>query len=632
MAATFRRRFRRGTASTAVAALALAALTASQSPGAASPAGSGEEPSPPSGTPIDGGSSYYTDLPPRNGSGAPGGTHRPGGTAHPGGTPTATGPAEAGIPATVLDAYKKAQARLDASDPGCRLPWQLLAAIGKVESGQANGGAVDARGTTLTPIRGPQLNGNGFALIPDTDQGRLDGDTTHDRAVGPMQFIPSTWSQGGPDGSGWGADGNGDGKKDPDNVYDAALAAGRYLCNGGRDLSTGADRDRAILGYNHSQDYLNRVLSWFTFYRNGTHEVPDGKGVLPVHRGGGGRGHAAGPGGGRHLDRTRNSGGGHSAPGGQTPGGHGRPTPAPGTKPPHTPAPQTPSTPPSKPPTKPPTTPPTKPPTKPAPAPLTALERLSAPEMTATAGTDFADPVRVRAKNAAGKPVAGVRVRYEIAGRTEARFPKGATHVTVTTGADGTAAAPTISAGGRAGDFTVRATAEGRQVPAAEVRATVRAKPVPVPTPKADALTRTSSDVLTAEAGGTFAAGAVEIKATYHGKAAAGVAVTATMVTDDPKKPTENDKGPYFKAAAEAGGKEGGKEDGKDGEAGHTAQAGADQAVPVRTLTLKTDAHGLLKLPKIYTDRHTGTFLLRLTTADGAVLTVKLNVTAPASA
>lgn len=45
-----------------------------------------------------------------------------------------------------------------------------------------------------------------------------------------MQFIPSTWSNGGPDGTGWGADGNGDGKKDPHNVFDAALAAGGYLC------------------------------------------------------------------------------------------------------------------------------------------------------------------------------------------------------------------------------------------------------------------------------------------------------------------------------------------------------------------------------------------------------------------
>ncbi|NEE53572.1 hypothetical protein G3M55_54360, partial [Streptomyces sp. SID8455] len=71
---------------------------------------------------------------------------------------------EAGIPATVLAAYRNAERSLRRGDPGCRLPWQLLAAIGKVESGQAAGGRVDARGTTLTPILGPALDGVGFAL------------------------------------------------------------------------------------------------------------------------------------------------------------------------------------------------------------------------------------------------------------------------------------------------------------------------------------------------------------------------------------------------------------------------------------------------------------------------------------
>ena len=154
------------------------------------------------------------------------------------------------------------------------MPWQLLAAIGKVESGQARGGKVDAAGTTFSPILGPVLNGVGFANISDTDNGAYDGDSTHDRAVGPMQFIPSTWAT-------WGQDGNGDGRKDPNNIYDAALAAGRYLCADGRDLAVKSDLDRAILGYNHSQEYLNTVLSWFEYYKRGTHEVPDGAGVLP---------------------------------------------------------------------------------------------------------------------------------------------------------------------------------------------------------------------------------------------------------------------------------------------------------------------------------------------------------------
>ncbi|MEV5386525.1 lytic transglycosylase domain-containing protein [Streptomyces sp. NPDC052721] len=83
-----------------------------------------------------------------------------------------------------------------------------------------------------------------------------------------MQFIPSTWAH-------WGADGNGDGRADPNNVYDAALAAGRYLCAGGRDLSNPAELDRAILGYNHSAAYLRTVRAWYAYYLTGHRVVPD---------------------------------------------------------------------------------------------------------------------------------------------------------------------------------------------------------------------------------------------------------------------------------------------------------------------------------------------------------------------
>ncbi|MGK5531415.1 hypothetical protein ACSNOC_12575, partial [Streptomyces sp. URMC 129] len=154
---------------------------------------------------------YHTDLPPLDAA-------KPDKEdAEPDGEPIAMGPAEAGIPATVLDAYRRAEATVDETTPGCELDWRVLAGIGKVESGHARGGAVDADGTTLSPILGPVLNGDGFASISDTDGGRWDSDTLFDRAVGPMQFIPSTWAR-------WGADGNGDGVADPNNVYDATLA------------------------------------------------------------------------------------------------------------------------------------------------------------------------------------------------------------------------------------------------------------------------------------------------------------------------------------------------------------------------------------------------------------------------
>lgn len=188
-----------------------------------------------------------------------------------------------GIPSTVLLAYERATDKMDRSQPGCHLSMPLLAAIGRVESGHAQGGNVDAVGTTRTPIVGPVLNGGqGVAAIRDTDGGAYDGDTVWDRAVGPMQFIPSTWR-------GWTSDGNSDGISDPHNVFDATLAASRYLCAAGRDLATSDGLRRAVLAYNHSEHYLNVVLSWMQVYAGGAVEIPNA-----APRGHTGKGDAAG--------------------------------------------------------------------------------------------------------------------------------------------------------------------------------------------------------------------------------------------------------------------------------------------------------------------------------------------------
>ncbi|WP_369168902.1 lytic murein transglycosylase [Streptomyces sp. R28] len=242
---------------TAVAVAVLVGLTASQAPGAVPAQASAAAPGQASaghGPSVSGGAPYRTELPPlRTGK-------RDGGRA----------PAEVGaaLPASVFAAYRRAEERLAREVPGCRLRWQLLAAIGQVESGQARGGRVTSDGTTVAPILGPRLDGVAFALIRDTDGGAHDGDAVYDRAVGPMQFIPSTWAR-------WGADGNGDGRTDPHNVFDAALAAGRYLCAGGRDLSVPAELDRAILGYNHSTAYLRTVRAWYAYFLDGHRVVPD---------------------------------------------------------------------------------------------------------------------------------------------------------------------------------------------------------------------------------------------------------------------------------------------------------------------------------------------------------------------
>ncbi|MEU0834952.1 lytic transglycosylase domain-containing protein [Streptomyces sp. NPDC005969] len=499
MAAQFGRRLRRGATTTAVAAVAVAALAASQGPGAllaSSGADTGGDQPAAGSTPSDdpaasGNSPYYTDLPPLVSPNKPGtSTNLP-----------ITGSGQSGIPASVLAAYKKAERSLADTDASCRLPWQLLAAIGKVESGQARGGRVDANGTTFSPILGPVLNGQGFAMIKDTDNGVYDGDSTHDRAVGPMQFIPSTWAT-------WGQDGNGDGRKDPNNIYDAALAAGHYLCAGSRDLAVAADLDRAVLSYNHSNEYLRTVRSWFDYYRRGTHEIPDGSGVVPPPLGGG-------------TDPSPNPGTSRSPSPSPTPPPSRKPDPEPakpggGSK---SPVPRPKPTPPQT---------------------LGAVENAGTGKLTATAGDAFAERIKVRAKNSLGGPLAKVSVTFTIAGDTDARFEGGKTAVTLATGADGTVTAPVLQAGEKTGRFTVRAIATGRSLPAVPYTATVTAR-------QADAIARTDDKALTAAPGAEFADN-VAVKATYRGAVASGVAVTATMITDG-GTPVENDKGPYFKDA-----------------------------------------------------------------------------------
>ena len=98
--------------------------------------------------------------------------------------------------------------------------------------GRYGGNALDSNGISRPGIYGIPLDGsNGTSKIGDTDAGQYDNDTQFDRAVGPMQFIPSTWSV-------IGVDGDGDGKRNPQDIDDAALATAVYLCSGNEDLST----------------------------------------------------------------------------------------------------------------------------------------------------------------------------------------------------------------------------------------------------------------------------------------------------------------------------------------------------------------------------------------------------------
>lgn len=176
----------------------------------------------------------------------------------------AAAPVSGVVPKRMLAAYQRGEKVAQARFAKCNLPWWLLAGIGRVESGHAAGGAVDAKGVTVSRILGPRLDGTtpGTATIADTDSGRLDGDALYDRAVGPMQFIPGTWA-------GAGIDGNGDGVADPNQVDDAAASAAGYLCSAGGDMSRPADMAAAILRYNNSQQYVEDVLAGAVAYRDG---------------------------------------------------------------------------------------------------------------------------------------------------------------------------------------------------------------------------------------------------------------------------------------------------------------------------------------------------------------------------
>ncbi len=153
-----------------------------------------------------------------------------------------------------LDAYLTAARTMAVDQPQCRIDWTLLAGIGRVESrhGTYRGSALQPDGAAVPGIIGIALNGQfNTVVITDSDGGVLDTDTIYDRAVGPMQFIPSTWRS-------FAVDANLDGVADPQNIYDAALAAARYLCRRG-PLDVDANQVSAILTYNNSNVYVRSV-------------------------------------------------------------------------------------------------------------------------------------------------------------------------------------------------------------------------------------------------------------------------------------------------------------------------------------------------------------------------------------
>ncbi|MEU3545047.1 lytic murein transglycosylase [Streptomyces paromomycinus] len=512
-------------------------------------------------------------------------------------------PGSAGIPATALAAYRKAEGVLRGSQPSCRLPWELVAGIGRVESVHASGYGLRGDGSTARPIRGPRLDGVQFALIRDTDGGRWDGDAVFDRAVGPMQFIPSTWGS-------WGADGNGDGVKDPNNIFDAALGTARYLCAGDRDLSRSADLDRAVLSYNNSRAYVNAVRKWMDTYRGvGVVETPDDAPAAPHRPDPADRTSGVRPGPGPLPGRGQGQGRGQGPVSPAPQRRADKPVPEPAEKP--------------KPVEKPEPTEKPKPAEKPKPVvdhrTVTRLEPLGSRELEAEVGQPLARRPQVRVVDAHGHAVPGARITFRIGGTggvggtggirfaaAPATTP-GTTLATVTSDPHGTATAPALQAGDRPGRYPVVATAPGVRGPAAVFTATVR----PAAEPTADRLelwdpeTANLPELLRAGTGSRFP-GLPSLRATDRARPASGVRITATVL------PADREEGAV-------GGTVGPCFEGAHGE-------------EVRTLTLPpAGADGRVTLPTLFTDQRPGTYTLRLTTPSGTVLDFPLTVTPPGS-
>ncbi|MGN6128777.1 MAG: lytic murein transglycosylase [Nocardioidaceae bacterium] len=188
------------------------------------------------------------------------------------------GASTSGIPAVALAAYQRAAQVIDAADPSCHLDWPLVAAIGRVESdhGRYGGNTLTSSGLSKPGIYGIPLDGsNGTAKVSDTDAGQFDNDPVYDRAVGPMQVIPTTWA-------GVGVDGDGDGKRNPQDINDAALATAVYLCSGKENLSTPAGQQAAVYRYNHSQSYVDLVLSIMRAYARGDYSAVPNQTYAPT--------------------------------------------------------------------------------------------------------------------------------------------------------------------------------------------------------------------------------------------------------------------------------------------------------------------------------------------------------------
>lgn len=182
-------------------------------------------------------------------------------------------------PAAALAAYQRA-AVVITSAASCRLEWTTLAAIARVESDHGRGLAHDHRVTAQGAVRpalvGAPLDGrHGRGRLSDTDGGRLDADPRWDAPVGPLGLLPSIWAS-------VAVDADGDGRRDPQDLDDASLAAAVVLCSA---MQQGATLRAALRGYHRAPGFVRTVLALGVRYaRQAAAHLPpaDGPPVTPL--------------------------------------------------------------------------------------------------------------------------------------------------------------------------------------------------------------------------------------------------------------------------------------------------------------------------------------------------------------
>jgi hypothetical protein len=173
------------------------------------------------------------------------------------------------IPWAALQGYKRAADILGEVEKSCGISWTLLAAVGQVSSrhGQVADSELGPDAVARPDIVAPAATA-ASARVADTDAGDIDGDADEDRAVGPMQLQPAVWNVAG-------VDGDGDGRRSPHDIDDAALATAVFLCATGERLGEEDGAAAALRGLNHSRVYVEQVLAVEAEYDEGDFAVAD---------------------------------------------------------------------------------------------------------------------------------------------------------------------------------------------------------------------------------------------------------------------------------------------------------------------------------------------------------------------